>query len=140
MSRGSSSALLTALSADTIEPFFAVEALFDDDDDTRYNQNGYSGENAIRLWTGHGDKTIASNTYTGSGDLISIDGIEEVNDLSAKSLTVVVSGIDSTIISLALDEPYQRRLCRVYFGCSKYTIVFVFDVVFMIVVPSTTYY
>ena len=27
-----------------------------------------------------------------------------------------MSGIDSTIVSLALQEPYQRRQCRVYFG------------------------
>jgi len=49
MSRTVPASLLTALSQPEVQPFYAVEALFDDDDDTRYDQGGYSGENAIRL-------------------------------------------------------------------------------------------
>jgi hypothetical protein len=70
----------------------------------------------IRLWTGYGDKTIYTNTYTGSGDLLSISGLEEVADLSAKSITIGLSAISSSIVSLALQEPYQNRECTVYLG------------------------
>lgn len=121
------SALVTELANSEIEPFFAVEALFDDDDDTRYDEASYTGENAIRLWTGYGNKTIASNTYTGSGDLLGIDGLEETNDLSARAVTIALSGIDTTIVSLALTEPYQRRLCRIYFGSGSVAPVEVFS-------------
>ena len=54
MSRTIAANLLTALLQDDIQPFFAVELLFDSD--------------PIRLWTGYGDKTIEGDTYTGSGN------------------------------------------------------------------------
>jgi hypothetical protein len=102
MSRTVPTALLTALSQPEIQPYYAVELLFD------------SG--AVRLWTGYGDRTINSETYTGAGSFIGIDGLGEVADLSAKSITLSLSGISSTLVSAALQEPYQRRKCRVYLG------------------------
>jgi hypothetical protein len=127
MSRTVPASLLTALSQPEVQPFYAVELLFDDDDDTRYDEGGYSGENAIRLWTGYGDKTVNVETYTGSGNLLAISGLEEANDLSAKNITLTLTGIASSIVSLALSEPYQRRLCRVYFGTGDTTAIEVFS-------------
>jgi len=127
MSRTVPASLLTALSQPEVQPFYAVELLFDDDDDTRYDEGGYSGENAIRLWTGYGDKTVNVETYTGSGNLLAISGLEEANDLSAKNITLTLTGIASSIVSLALSEPYQRRLCRVYFGTDDTTAIEVFS-------------
>jgi hypothetical protein len=127
MSRTVPAALLTALSQSEVQPFYAVEALFDDDDDTRWDESGYAGENAIRLWTGYGNKTIAANTYTGSGNVMAISGLEEVADLAAKNITITLNGVDSSLISLALQEPYQRRLLRVYFGTDDTTTVEIFS-------------
>jgi len=127
MSRTVPASLLTALAQPEVQPFYAVELLFDDDDDTRYDEGGYSGENAIRLWTGYGDKTVNVETYTGSGNLLGISGLEEANDLSAKNITLTLTGIASSIVSLALSEPYQRRLCRVYFGTDDTTAIEVFS-------------
>ena len=127
MSRTVPASLLTALSQPEVQPFYAVELLFDDSDDTRYDEGGYLGENAIRLWTGYGDKTVNGETYTGSGNLLGISGLEEANDLSAKNITLTLTGIASSIISLALTEPYQRRLCRVYFGTDDTTAIEVFS-------------
>lgn len=126
MSRTVPAALLTALSQPEVQPFYAVEALFDDTGDTRWDESGYAAENAIRLWTGYGEKTIASNTYTGSGNVMSISGFEEVADLAAKNITITLNGVDSSLVSLALSEPYQRRLCRVYFGTDDTTAIEVF--------------
>ena len=127
MSRTVPASLLTALAQPEVQPFYAVELLFDDSDDTRYDEGGYSGENAIRLWTGFGDKTVNVETYTGSGNLLGISGLEEANDLSAKNITLTLTGIASSIVSLALSEPYQRRLCRVYFGTDDTTAIEVFS-------------
>lgn len=102
MSRTVPAALLTALGQPQIQPYLAVEFLFD------------SGP--LRLWTGYGDKTVAGNTYTGGGTLLSIDGLGEVSDLSAKSITITLSGMPAAVISAAIQEPYQRRKCRVYLG------------------------
>ena len=108
MSRTVPAALLTALDADQIEPFYAVDLAFETAN--------------IRLWTGYGDKTIGSDTYTGSGSLLTIDGLEEANDLSANGITLTLSGISSSIVSLALQEPYQRRTAKIYFGTRDTTV------------------
>ena len=102
MSRTVPAALLTALAQPQVEPFYAVKMAFD---------NG-----TVRLWTGYGDRTINSETYVGAGSLLNIQGLGEVADLSAKAITISLSGVAAALVSLALQEPYQRRVCRVYFG------------------------
>jgi len=106
MARGIDSALLTALTQPEVQPFYAVEFLF--------------SVTPLRFWTGYGDRDITvrgeSQTFTGAATLLSISGMDEVKDLSAKSVTITLSGIESEAISLALAENYQRRTCRIYVG------------------------
>ena len=102
MSRTVPADLLTSLSQSEVYPFYAVEMDFD--------------TAPLRFWTGYGDKTIFTNTYTGTGNILSISGLEEANDLSAKGVTLQLSGVPTEIVSLALQEPYQRRDCKIYFG------------------------
>jgi hypothetical protein len=102
MSRTVPSSLLTALGQPEVELFYAVEFNFD------------SGP--VRFWTGFGEKIIGVDTYVGTGNLLAIDGIDEVSDLSAKSMNLSLSGVPSSLVSLALQEPYQRRTCKVYIG------------------------
>ena len=108
MSRTVPAALLSALSGDEIEVFYAVDLAFD------------SGN--LRLWTGYGDKTINSQTYTGTGNLLTIDGLEEASDLSARGTTLTLSGLDSTIVTYALTEEYQGRLVTIYWGVGNETV------------------
>lgn len=105
MTRTIPAAILSAIGQPEVYPFYAVEMLFD------------SG--AVRLWTGYDDRTINSKTYIGAGRLLTISGLEEVNDLSAKSATIALDGIDSSVVSLALTEPYQRRSCRILWGVTN---------------------
>lgn len=107
MSRTLPTGMATALASGSVELFYGVEMLFD------------SG--ALRFWTGYGERTINGQTYTGTGALMNIDGISEVADLSAVGITVTLSGISSSIISLALQENYQGRVARVYFGVNGVT-------------------
>ena len=116
MSRTVPASILTALAQPEVEPFYAVEMLFDDTDGTRWDQVGYAGNRAVRLWTGYDDRTINSEVYVGGGGLLSISGLEEVADLSAKGITISLTGLASSLVSLALQEPYQRRRVRVLFG------------------------
>ena len=102
MSRSVPAPILTALGQSAIEPFYAVELDLD------------SGP--LRLWTGYGDRTLDGNTYTGGGDLMGIEGLEEVADLSAKMVTLTLSGMPASIVSTALQEPYQRRRVRILFS------------------------
>ena len=116
MTRAIPSDLLTALTQNSVEPYYALEMLFDDLDGTSYNEAGYQGERAVRFWTGFGLKTINSETFIGSGGLLSISGLESSADLSAKGATITLSGINDTLVELALQEPYQSRMARVYLG------------------------
>lgn len=102
MPRTISSSLLVALSQPEVQPFYAIEIDFD------------SGP--LRLWTGIGPRTIDDEVYTGGGSLMAISGLEEVADLSAKNITLGISGMPAEIVGLALAEPYQRRLVRVLWG------------------------
>jgi hypothetical protein len=102
MARNVPAALLTAFAQPSVEPFYAIEMLFD--------------TSPVRFWTGLGDRTIQGQTYIGAGSLLTIGDLEEIGDLSAKSATITLSGVSTDIVALALVEKYQRRPCRVLFG------------------------
>ena len=114
MSRTITSALDTALTADSYEPFFAIDLEFD--------------TQPLYLWTGYGSVTINSKTYVGVGNLVSVSSVEETSDISVRGATLQITGISSDALSLALNEPYQGRTATVYFGVlndtSTYTEVF----------------
>lgn len=103
MTRSIPSAFATALTGDVVQPYYAVDLLFD-------------SPNALRMWTGFGDKTINSNTYAGVGDAIKISQTGETSDLSVKGLTITLSGAKSSLVEKALAEAYQNRTCKLYFG------------------------
>ena len=102
MSRTIPSAILTALAQPEVQPFYAVEFMFD--------------TVPVRLWTGYGDRTIDGETYLGAGSLISISGLEEAGDMSAKGVSVTLSSLPGELISLAWQEPFMRRKARILFG------------------------
>lgn len=121
MPRNIPASLITALTKPEIQPFFAIELMFDP---RQYELNGETiVVGPLRLWTGMHDRTITvrgqEQAFTGSGGLLGIGGIEEIGDLTAKNIVLTLSGISSEMIALALKEPYQRRLCRLYFGTEE---------------------
>ena len=102
MSRSLTTAFQNQLSASTLEPFFAIKLNFDSGD--------------LRLWTGYGEITVASETYTGGGQLLNISPVEETVEIAAKGITMSLNGIDASLVSLALTENYQARSAKVYLG------------------------
>ena len=118
MARSVPAAILTALTQPEVQPFYAVEMLFDTRSGTDLDGNPID-YGPVRLWTGYGNKTIDGETYLGAGDLLAVSGLEEVNDLSAKSASITLTGMPGEIVSLAIKEPYQRRSCRILFGVSN---------------------
>ena len=93
--RDISTALSDKFLGKEVDLFVAVELMFD------------SG--ALRIWSGIGDKSIGGQTYTGTGSLLSVGGIEESDGLSAPGASISLSGVDSSLVSLAIQEPYQNR-------------------------------
>jgi len=103
MSRDLTSATITNISEATVYPFFAIELNFDSE--------------ILRLWTGQGTLTLPDTTqWIGTGTLLDISAIEETAEMAVRGATLILSGIPSEILSLALSEPYQGRVCNIYFG------------------------
>ena len=103
MTRGLPTDIIAAINSQSVHPFFAVELLFD-------------SPNELYFWTGIGDLVLEGITYTGTGDLMQISEIQESTDIAAKGATLTLSGIPSALLSLAYDEPYQGRVCKIKFG------------------------
>ena len=99
---GIDSGITNRLGADHQILFFAVKAQFDSD--------------TIRLWTGIDDLTINSETYVGAGDLLSIGDIEDTMEVKSSNCSFTLSGMDSTILNLALSEDVQNRKIFLFMG------------------------
>ena len=103
MSRDLSTALSGSLEDNVVYPFFAIELQFD-------------SPNTLRLWTGYGTLVYEDVSYFGTGELLGISSVEETVEMAAKGATLTLSGVPSEVISLALQEPYQGRVCKINFG------------------------
>ena len=104
MSRDLSNDTIVSINEDVVYPFFATELKFD-------------GNNVLRMWTGQGTLVLADGTqWVGLGNLLNISAIEETSEIAVKGATLTLSGVPSEVLSLALSEPYQGRVCNIYFG------------------------
>lgn len=104
MSRDLNADTISEINKATVFPFFAVELLFD-------------GGQILRLWTGHGTLVLPDTTqWAGAGTLLGISRVEETSELAVKGATLTLSSVPSNVLALALVEPYQGRVCRLYFG------------------------
>ena len=91
MSRDLTATTYDALDNLVVEPFFAVELLFDD--------------TPIRMLTGLGEKFIDGVNYVGVGSILNISSIEETAERSVTGATLTLSGVSSEALSLSLTEP-----------------------------------
>lgn len=104
MSRDLSQATIDNINEDVVNPFFAVELKFD-------------GDNVLRMWTGVGTLVLPDGTqWFGTGNLLGVSAVEETAEMAVKGATLTLSGVPSEVLSLALSEPYQGRVCNLYFG------------------------
>lgn len=103
MSRELSPNTIENIDGDTVYPFFATELNFSSE--------------TIRMWTGQGTLVLDDGTeWFGLGQLLNISSIEETSEMAVKGATISLSGIPSELLSLALSEPYQGRVAKIYFG------------------------
>ena len=102
MSRDLSTSVSNAIGDEVITPFFAIEMLF--------------SSGTLRLWTGVGTMTISGQQWVGAGNLLNVSTVDETKEMAAKGATITLSGIPANSLALALTEPYQGRVCKIYFG------------------------
>lgn len=110
MARSILDEIVVAAAKKAVAPFFAVDLEFD-------------SPNELRFWSGIGDLTVGGATYTGAGNMLNVSEVRESSDLAANGATLTLSGIPSSLISLALDEPYQGRVARINFGLLDYDLL-----------------
>ena len=104
MSRDLSNDTIISINENVVYPFFATELKFD-------------GDNTLRMWTGQGTLVLEDGTqWAGLGQMLNISSIEETSEIAVKGATLTLSGVPSEVLSLALSEPYQGRVCNIYFG------------------------
>lgn len=67
----------------------------------------------LRFWNGKGDFLYDSNTFTGAGNLLNIDDIDETQKIEARGLKFSLSGIPLALLSVVNNEDYQGRAVTV---------------------------
>lgn len=103
MSRSLPATVTSEIAKDSLAVFWACDLMFD-------------SPNELYFWSGIGDLVLDGNTYTGAGDLLNISELRESSDIAAYGATLTLSGIPTSIIDLAIAEPYQGRKAIVKFG------------------------
>lgn len=102
MSRDLTTAVANEVEAAEVQPFLLFEGEF---------VSGY-----IRAWSGIGDLVWNSQTWTGTGTLLSISDIQETSDGSAQGITATLSGVPSALISIALQDVRQGASGKIWLG------------------------
>ena len=94
--------MLGVTTADIVRPAYFVRMVFD--------------SSVLNIWNGIGDLAFGGNTYTGTGDLLSISQITETSDIQATGINVSLTGIKTSFIAMAKDQDYQGRALTVSLG------------------------
>lgn len=102
MSRDITTAFRNAITAANVRPLLLVTGVFDTE--------------TLRFWNGEGTLTFDSEDYVGAGYLMKIEPIVETQKTEARGVKIELSGIPSSIISVALSENYQDRAVTIDFA------------------------
>ena len=70
----------------------------------------------LYLHTGVGDRSYGGNTYTGTGTLGEVSPVEESVEIRPNGVRLSLSGLNASLVSIALGEHYQGRTCTVLFA------------------------
>lgn len=103
MSRDIPESLKQLFEASEVFPFFAIELFFDNDQ-------------TLRVWTGSGSLFVDTVEYFGTGSVLKVSDVEETAEIATSGATLSLSAVPEEVVSLALQEPYQGRRCKIYFG------------------------
>lgn len=100
MSRTLPSAVATGIAATVVKYAFFAEFQF--------------ASGTVRMWSGVGDKSWDSQTWTGAGDFGGMSPVDETTEVAATGLTFTLSGIPSSTLSLALSDNYRGKPCKLW--------------------------
>jgi len=70
----------------------------------------------LRLWTGVGDITWNSETWTGAGGLATVSQVKETTEVMAEGITCTLNAIPVDYLSLVLQEVQQGAAGKIWIG------------------------
>ena len=100
MARNLTSNFVTAATSASCRPAVLFEGVF--------------ATSTLRLWNGLGDLTWNSNTWFGNGWFQGIEGGDETGEVEAVDMMVLLSGVPSSVISLAIGDQKQGAIGNLY--------------------------
>jgi hypothetical protein len=77
---------------------------------------GVFASSTLRLWNGYGDLTWNGQTWLGNGWFGGTEGAEETTQVEAMQMSVLLSGISSSVLSLVLGDQKQGGAGKLYIG------------------------
>jgi hypothetical protein len=107
VARDLTAAMLTALAQGTIRPVLIAAFEF--------------SAGTVRVWNGVGDLVFEGNTYNGLGNFGGVSTVEEGNDLRASGLTFQLTGVPTSLLSVALGEIEYGRPATLWLGFTDNT-------------------
>lgn len=78
-------------------------------------QGDFQGS-SLRLWNGVGNLSWDSQTWLGNGWLQGVEGGDESVEVEAVSMSVILSGIPSSVFSLILNDQREKLAGLLYIG------------------------
>lgn len=102
MSRGLTAGLLAEILAGSLRPVLFFEGVF--------------SSGTLRLWSGVSSIDWNGYSWTGAGNLMSISDVQETSEIRAAGVTVVLSGLNTALMSIALAQVRQGLAGRVWVG------------------------
>jgi hypothetical protein len=95
MARDLTTDFKNGITAGTVRPVVTIVGDFDSE--------------TLRFWNGIGQFSYGGDTYTGAGVLLKVTDVTETQNIEARGASFELSGIPSSLLAVALDEPYQDR-------------------------------
>jgi len=102
MPRNISTPMLTALSQTILRPALFVSATF--------------ASETVYMWSGSGNTTWNSQTWTGTGALLGITTPEDGSTVEARGISITLSGIDPVVLPEMLTDYKLGAPAAVYLG------------------------
>lgn len=100
MSRSLTAEMLAALAAESVPLTLLVELQF--------------GSGTVNLCNLDYDVTYNGTTWLGAGRVGRISEVQESEDVQAYGVSLTLSGVDSSLLAIALGEDYQGRTVRIW--------------------------
>ena len=102
MPRSMSSTILTALQSQSVYPALFISLTF--------------SNSVANLWTGSGNITWNSTTWSGAGQIMSLEPVEDGYTVEARGTAVRLSGLNATLLSDCLNDIQLGLPVLIYLG------------------------